>query len=72
MSSPSGVWGGAQAKIKFYPFSDIKYGSFSSSEKLVVVSQRADSLCTASIKLVELNNDIVQFNENTKDTFTMT
>jgi len=46
--------------------------SFSSSEKLVVVSQRADSLCTASIKLVELNNDIVQFNENTKDTFTMT
>ena len=28
--------------------------SFSSSEKLVVVSQRADSLCTASIKLVEL------------------
>ena len=48
------------------------HASSFSSEKLVVVSQRADSLCTASIKLVELNNDIVQFNENTKDTFTMT
>ena len=47
------------------------HASSFSSEKLVV-SQRADSLCTASIKLVELNNDIVQFNENTKDTFTMT